>query len=115
MSGRASHLGRFGQCAHRGRVGRVLEQSGPPHLGPLRLPESDPVPSLIRRAMLAVALVVTVVIVLWIDRGGLRDHANSGAPLGISDVIYFTVVSLTTLGYGDISPVTTESRLLNAL
>jgi voltage-gated potassium channel len=65
--------------------------------------------------MLAVALVVTVVIVLWIDRGGLRDHANSGAPLGISDVIYFTVVSLTTLGYGDISPVTTESRLLNAL
>jgi voltage-gated potassium channel len=86
-----------------------------PHLGPLRLPESDPLPALLRRMGLAVGLIVLVVLVLWIGRDGLRDHANNGDPIGITDVLYFTAVSLTTLGYGDISPVTTESRLLNAV
>ncbi len=35
--------------------------------------------------------------------------------MSCTSVLYFTVVSLTTLGYGDISPVTTEARLLNSL
>lgn len=86
-----------------------------PHLGPLRLPEASPVPALMRRLALALSLILIVVVVIWFDREGLQDHARGGEPLGITDVIYFTVVSLTTLGYGDISPVTTEARLLNAL
>ena len=86
-----------------------------PHLGPLRLPETSPVPALLRRTLLALVLILLVVTVLWIDRDGLRDHAHNGRPLGITDVVYFTVVSLTTLGYGDISPVTAEARLLNAV
>ena len=86
-----------------------------PRLGPLRLPEGDPVPALMRRAGLALGLVLAAMLILWLDRGGLRDHANDGEPLGMSDVLYFTVVSLTTLGYGDISPVTTDARVLNAL
>ncbi len=86
-----------------------------PHLGPLRLPEASPVPALLRRLALALSLILIVVVVIWFDREGLQDHARGGVPLGITDVIYFTVVSLTTLGYGDISPVTTEARLLNAL
>lgn len=86
-----------------------------PHLGPLRLPEQSLVPALLRRLALATFLVLVVVTVIWYDRDGLFDHARDGQPLGLSDVIYFTVVSLTTLGYGDISPVTTEARMLNAL
>lgn len=86
-----------------------------PHLGPLRLPEQSPVPALMRRLALAMFLILVVITVIWFDRGGLVDHARNGDPLDLSDVIYFTVVSLTTLGYGDISPVTTEARLLNAL
>ncbi|MDP9353776.1 MAG: potassium channel family protein [Chloroflexota bacterium] len=86
-----------------------------PHLGPLRLPETSPVPALLRRTLLALVLILLVVAVLWFDRNGLRDHAHNGRPLGITDVLYFTVVSLTTLGYGDISPVTAEARLLNAV
>lgn len=86
-----------------------------PHLGPLRLPETSPVAALVRRALLAFALIVIVVAVLWFDREGLRDHARGGESIGFTDVLYFTVVSLTTLGYGDISPVTDEARLLNAL
>lgn len=86
-----------------------------PHLGPLRLPEASPVPALLRRLALALGLILFVIAVIWFDRDGLRDHARPGDPLNLTDVIYFTVVSLTTLGYGDISPVTTEARMLNAL
>jgi voltage-gated potassium channel len=93
----------------------MLSSPDLPHLGPLRLPETSPVPALVRRILLALSLVLLVVAVIWFDREGLRDHAHEGRPLGITDVLYFTVVSLTTLGYGDISPVTTEARLLNAL
>ena len=84
-----------------------------PHLGPLRLPESSPVAALLRRLALAIALIVVAVFLLWITRDGIRDHANGGRPLGFVDTLYFSVVSLTTLGYGDISPVTTEARLIN--
>jgi len=86
-----------------------------PHLGPLRLPETSPVPALLRRLLLAACLILFVIAVIWFDRDGLRDHARNGEDLGFTDVIYFTIVSLTTLGYGDISPVTLEARLLNAL
>jgi voltage-gated potassium channel len=94
----------------------MLSSRDLPHLGPLRLPETSPVPALVRRTLLAVVLILLVVAVIWFDRDGLRDHAHGGRPLGLTDVLYyFTVVSLTTLGYGDISPVTTEALLLNAL
>jgi voltage-gated potassium channel len=69
----------------------------------------------LRRLALAIFLVLIVIAVIWFDRDGLFDHARDGDPLNLTDVIYFSVVSLTTLGYGDISPVTTEARLLNAL
>ena len=45
----------------------------------------------------------------------LRDNAHGGAPNDFIDVFYFTVVSLTTVGYGDITPVTDEARLINAV
>ena len=86
-----------------------------PHLGPLRLPEGSPLAALLRRVGLAVALILAVAVVLWFDRGGLRDNAHPARPLGVVDVFYFTVVSLTTVGYGDIAPVTDGARLINAV
>jgi voltage-gated potassium channel len=86
-----------------------------PHLGPLRLPEDHPGLALLRRAALAVGLIVVVAVILWFDRNGLRDNAHPDRPLGFNDVFYFTVVSLTTVGYGDIAPVTAEARFVNAV
>ncbi|MGH2614597.1 MAG: potassium channel family protein [Thermomicrobiales bacterium] len=86
-----------------------------PHLGPLRLPEDSPAPALARRIGLAAALILIVAVVLWWDRDGLRDNSHPGRPLSFVDVFYFTVVSLTTVGYGDIAPVTDEARLINAV
>src|SRR5687767_7616689 len=86
-----------------------------PHLGPLRLPEGSPVSALLRRIGLAVALILIVAVVLWWDRDGLRDTAHPDRSITFVDVFYFTVVSLTTVGYGDIVPVTDLARLINAL
>ena len=51
----------------------------------------------------------------WLDRDGLRDNVHPDRPIGFIDVLYFTVVSLTTVGYGDITPVTDNARLINAV
>jgi voltage-gated potassium channel len=64
---------------------------------------------------LAVALILFVTIVLWFDRDGLRDTAYPDRVPGAVEVFYFTVVSLTTVGYGDITPVTDGARLINAV
>ena len=84
-----------------------------PHLGPLRLPESSLLTAILRRIGLATGLIVLSIAVIWLTRDGIRDHVQPGRPLGFVDTLYFAVVSLTTLGYGDISPVTTEARLIN--
>ncbi len=86
-----------------------------PHLGPLRLPEESPGAALARRIALALALIGIVAVVLWFDRDGLRDNIHPDRPIGFIDVFYFTVVSLTTVGYGDIVPTTDTARLINAV
>ncbi|MDH4087663.1 MAG: ion channel [Nitrospira sp.] len=35
--------------------------------------------------------------------------------MSFSDVVYFTMITVTTVGYGDIVPISTHARLLDAL
>ncbi|HEV2866154.1 MAG TPA: ion channel, partial [Allosphingosinicella sp.] len=44
-------------------------------------------------------LLLFVVAVHWFERDGLRD--NYDGHISFSDVVYFTMVSITTTGYGD--------------
>lgn len=79
------------------------------------MPNESAVPALLRRTALAVGLILAVAILLWFDRDGLRDNAHPNRPVGFVDILYFTVVSLTTVGYGDITPITDGARLINAI
>ena len=61
----------------------------------------------------SVTLFLIVIAVFWFDRDGLRDHADGS--ISFTDVVYFTMVSVTTVGYGDIVPVTRQARLVDAM
>jgi voltage-gated potassium channel len=64
------------------------------------------------RACVVVGLVLFVIVVFWLDRDGLRDAQGDG--ISFIDVLYFTAVSVTTTGYGDIVPITERARLIDA-
>ena len=81
----------------------------------LRLPERSPLPSLLRRIAVVVGVIFITTILLYFTRGGLRDNTHPERDLSFIDVLYFTVISVTTVGYGDIVPVTPGARLVNAI
>jgi voltage-gated potassium channel len=83
--------------------------------GILHLPSRSPWVTLLWRLGLAIAVILVITLLLWFTRDGLRDNAHPERPLNFTTVFYFTIVSLTTLGYGDIAPVTDSARLLNAI
>src|SRR6186713_1999936 len=62
----------------------------------------------------AMALLLGLLILIhWIERDGLKDMHDGS--VSFLDVIYFTMISATTTGYGDIVPVTDRARLFDAL
>ena len=69
--------------------------------------------ALVTRTLLVLAMFLAVVLVFWLDRDGLRDHADNH--ISFADVVYFSVVTVTTVGYGDIVPVTKRARVTDAL
>lgn len=75
--------------------------------------ELSPLQILATRLFIAVMLFLVVFGLLWWDRDGLRDQADG--EVSFSDVVYFTMITVTTVGYGDIVPVSTHARLLDAL
>ncbi|MDN3646169.1 potassium channel family protein [Pontixanthobacter aestiaquae] len=65
------------------------------------------------RLGLAIFLLAIVVLIHWWDRGGLVD--NLDGDVSFTDVIYFTLISVTTTGFGDIVPVTDRARMVEAV
>jgi voltage-gated potassium channel len=81
----------------------------------IRLPlvRQGPLRALAVRLVAAIVLVLLTVGVIYVDRDGYRDVNEDG--LTLLDSFYYAVVSLSTTGYGDITPVTPEARLVNIL
>jgi voltage-gated potassium channel len=81
----------------------------------IRLPRSDrsPLTHLLTRVLIALGLIVFVAMVAYLDRDGYRD-ANE-TPIGLIDAFYYSTVSVTTTGYGDITPATDQARLISTL
>lgn len=61
----------------------------------------------------ALGLVLVVVLVHWADRDGLKDTYDG--TVSFLDVVYFTMISITTTGFGDIAPVSDRARLIEAI
>ncbi len=65
------------------------------------------------RVGLVFGLLAFAVIVHWLERDGLRD--NLDGHVSFLDVIYFTMITITTTGYGDVVPVADHTRMFDAL
>jgi voltage-gated potassium channel len=65
------------------------------------------------RAALVVGLLAFTIFLHWIERDGLKDTHDG--QISFVDVVYFTMISITTTGYGDIVPVAPHTRLYDAL
>jgi len=67
--------------------------------------------SLVWRLLLALSLICIALTGHWFDRDGLRD--NIDGVVSFVDVLYFTMITVTTVGYGDIVPVTDQARMFD--
>ena len=65
------------------------------------------------RLAAALFLVFIVVMIHWLDSDGLVDHHDGH--VSFLDVVYFTMISITTTGFGDIAPVSNQARLVEAV
>ena len=81
----------------------------------LRIPEKfvSPGRRIARRLLYAAAALLAAVFIVYIDRDGYRDVTEK--PLTLLDCFYYATVSLSTTGYGDITPLSEHSRLINVL
>jgi len=105
-------LGDFVERANRGGL-----TSRPDHtlVGVLRIPEdaTSPWVSLTRRILGAIVLLFGASLIVFIGRDGYRDA--TGGSLSFLDAFYYATVSLSTTGYGDITPASPSARLVNIL
>ena len=65
------------------------------------------------RVALVFGLIGLVLLIHWIGRDGLKDNLED--KISFVDVLYFTTVTVTTVGYGDVVPVAPFARSLAML
>ncbi len=61
----------------------------------------------------ALLLILMVILIHWGHRDGLIDHYDGH--VSFLDVVYFTMISITTTGFGDIAPISDQARFVEAV
>ena len=75
--------------------------------------ELGPVPAVLRRLAIALLTLLAVVVVVYLDRDGYRDSGDGAVTLLYA--FYYATVTLSTTGYGDVTPMSDGARLVNIL
>ncbi|CAA9338705.1 MAG: Potassium channel protein [uncultured Nocardioidaceae bacterium] len=85
--------------------------------GAVRFPQvvRSPWWELTRRLLLAAGVLALTVLVVYLDRDGYVDNNDPDGTVDLSDAVYYATVTLSTTGYGDITPSSQNARLINAL
>jgi voltage-gated potassium channel len=76
--------------------------------------EETPLHAISRRILVALGLVTVIATVAYLGRDGYVDGSGESG-ISILDAFYYATVSVTTTGYGDITPVTDQARLMTTL
>ena len=71
---------------------------------------ADPWRPLLKRLGIATGIVMIIAALAWIGRDGYSDA--DGSPLSLLDAIYYSTVTVTTTGYGDIAPISPGARAI---
>jgi voltage-gated potassium channel len=95
--------------------GGLTERPDHTLVGVIRMPEGtvSPITSIVRRVIWALVALFAAVFLVYLGRDGYRDADGNG--LNFLDCVYYATVSLSTTGYGDITPVSQSARLINIL
>lgn len=80
----------------------LLEIIGLPHKA-----STSPWALISRRLLYAILIVLFIAVIAYVDRDGYSEE------LTFIDALYYATVSVSTTGYGDITPVTQDARLVN--
>src|SRR5918992_606885 len=81
----------------------------------VRLPEEQrsPLRTIAVRVLVAVGLLVFVALLTYLGRNGYVDPADD--EVGLLDALYYSTVSVTTTGYGDVRPESDSARLITTV
>ncbi|MER6428340.1 MULTISPECIES: potassium channel family protein [Streptomyces] len=70
-----------------------------------------PIRQVSKRLLMALGVLVATALIVYADRDGYSD--NSDGSVDFLDAFYYATVTLSTTGYGDITPVSDSARLMN--
>lgn len=75
---------------------------------------STPARELVKRLGIALGLLMIIALLVWFDRGAYSDNVSHDG-VSFIDALYYATVTMTTTGYGDITPVSDHARLINTV
>jgi len=75
----------------------------------------DPLRAILQRFALATFLLLVVTFITWFGREGYVDNEHPNQLLTFIDALYYSTVTITTTGYGDIVPVSEWARLVTTV